>query len=85
MNKIVRTIEIDPVLDAAVQRLATDTRRTPSEIVSDAIEKLIEADDELMIELARLAEYEKTGADFDEDEMRRRLDEMKLRRRPSAT
>jgi predicted transcriptional regulator len=85
MNKIVRTIEIDPELDAAVQRLATDTHRTPSEIVSDAIEKLIEVDDDLTIELARLAEYERTGEDLDEVEVRRRLDELKRRRRQPAT
>jgi predicted transcriptional regulator len=80
MNKIVRTIEIDPVLDAAVQRLAADTHRTPSEIVADAIEKLLEDDDDLAIELARIAEFEKSGEDFDEEEMRRRLDEMMRRR-----
>lgn len=84
MNKIVRTIEIDPELDAAVQRLATDTHRTPSEIVTDAIKKLLQDDDDLTIELARLAEFEKTGEDFDEEEVRHRLDEMMRRRGQAA-
>ena len=65
MNKVLRTIKIASKLDAAVERLAKEKRRTPSDIVSDAIEHLLAHDEDITIELERLAEYERTGEAID--------------------
>lgn len=73
MNKIVRTIEIDRNLDAAVERLAKERRRTPSQIVSEAIENLLAYDEDVSIDLERLAEYERTGEAMELEHARNRL------------
>lgn len=73
MNKVVRTIKIASKLDAAVERLAKETRRTPSDVVSDAIKQLLAHDEDVTIELERLAEYERTGEALDLEEVRDRL------------
>lgn len=73
MNKVVRTIKIAQELDAAVERLAKETRRTPSDVVSDAIEQLLANDEDVTIELERLAEYERTGEAIDLEDARDRL------------
>lgn len=73
MNKVVRTIKIASKLDAAVERLAKEKRRTPSDIVSDAIKHLLAHDEDVTIELERLAEYERTGEAIDLEDARDRL------------
>jgi predicted transcriptional regulator len=82
MNKVIRTIEMPADLDAAVERLARDTARTPSEIVSAAVEHLLADNDDLDIELARWAEYERTGEALDEDDVAARLALLKQRQTP---
>jgi predicted transcriptional regulator len=81
MNKVIRTIEMPADLDAAVERMAKDTARTPSEIVSAAVEQLLADNDDLEIEMARWAEYERTGVALDEDEVATRLHVLKQRNR----
>lgn len=49
MNKVIRTVEISAELDAAVERLAHETARTPSEIVSAAVEQLLASSDDLAL------------------------------------
>ena len=73
MNKVVRTIKIASKLDAAVERLAKETRRTPSDVVADAIEQFLADEDDLSIEFERLAEYERTGEAIDLEDARKRL------------
>lgn len=72
MNKVVRTIKIASKLDAAVERRAKETRRTPSDIVADAIEQLLADEEDLSIELERWAEYERTGEAIDLEDARKR-------------
>lgn len=79
-----RTIEIERELDAAVERIAKNSQRSPSDVVSDAIEYLLSAEEDVSIELERLAEFERTGEAIDEDEMRQRLDTMKAHRRQTT-
>ena len=69
MNKVIRTVEMSTELDAAVERMAKDMSRTPSEIVSEAVEKLLADNDDLVIEIARWAEFERTGEAMDEAEV----------------
>ena len=69
MNKVMRTVEMSTELDAAVERMAKDMSRTPSEIVSEAVEKLLADNDDLVIEIARWAEFERTGEAMDEAEV----------------
>jgi predicted transcriptional regulator len=85
MNKVIRTIEMPADLDAAVERMARDTARTPSEIVSTAVEQLLAANDDLEIEMGRWAEYERTGLALDEDEVAARLNALKQRNRQTPT
>ena len=73
MNKIVRKFEVSKGIDAAIDKLAMETARTPSQIVVDAIEQLQADYDDLSIEAARWAEYERTGDSMDLDEARRKL------------
>lgn len=68
-------------LDAAVERMAKDTARTPSEIVSAAVEQLLADNDDLVIEIARWAEYERTGEAMEEEEVSDRLRSLKQRHR----
>jgi predicted transcriptional regulator len=77
MNKVTRTIEISSDLDAAVERLAADSARTPSEIVAEAVEQLLADNDDLSVEMARWAEYERTGDALDEADVEARLEELK--------
>lgn len=84
MSKVARTIEIERELDAAVERIAKNSQRSPSDVVSDAIEYLLSAEEDVSIELERLAEFERTGEAIDEDEMRQRLDTMKAHRRQTT-
>ena len=79
MNKVIRTIEMPADLDAAVERMAKDTARTPSEIVLAAVEQLLADNDDLEIELARWAEYERTGEALEEEEVLARLNALKQR------
>jgi predicted transcriptional regulator len=73
MNKVVRTIKIASKLDAAVERLAKETRRTPSDVVANAIEQFLVDEEDLSIELERWAEYERTGESIDLEDVRKRL------------
>lgn len=84
MNKVIRTIEMPADLDAAIERLAKDTARTPSEIVSAAVEHLLADNDDLDIEMARWAEYERTGEALEEDEVAARLATLKQRQTPTT-
>ncbi len=84
MSKVARTIEIEGELDAALERLATSTQRSPSDVVSEAIEYLLSAEEDVLIDLQRLAKFERTGEAIDADEMRHRLDEMMAGRRQPA-
>ena len=79
MSKVTRTIEISADLDAAVERLAEDSAQTPSEIVSVAVEQLLANTDDLTIELARWAEYERTDEAMEEDDVLARLEALKHR------
>ena len=81
MNKVIRTIEMPADLDAAVERMARDTARTPSEIVLTAVEQLLANNDDLEIEMARWAEYERTGEALDEEEVLAKLNALKQRDR----
>ena len=51
MSKVIRTIEISADLDTAVERLAKESARTPSEIVVTAVEQLLADTDDLTVEL----------------------------------
>lgn len=73
MNKIVRKFEVSKAVDAAIDRIAKDTSRTPSQIVDDAIERLQIEYDDLSIEAERWAEYERTGKAIDLEDVRKRL------------
>lgn len=73
MNKIVRKFEVSKAVDAVIDRLAKDTARTPSQIVTDAIERLRAEYDDLSIEAERWAEYERTGEAIDLEDARDRL------------
>lgn len=73
MNKIVRKFEVSKAVDAAIDRIAKDTSRTPSQIVADAIERLQIEYDDLSIEAERWAEYERTGKAIDLEDVRKRL------------
>jgi predicted transcriptional regulator len=81
MNTVVRTFEIPVELADAVERLAKETRRTPSEVVSEAVEQLVTDIDDVAIDLERWAEYERTGEAIDLEEMRGQLEAIKQRRR----
>ncbi len=81
MKKVIRTVEMSAELDAAVERMAKDTARTPSEIVSAAVEQLLADNDDLVIEIARWAEYERTGEAMEEEEVSDRLRSLKQRHR----
>jgi predicted transcriptional regulator len=81
MNKVIRTIEMPADLDAAVERMAKDTARTPSEIVSAAVEQLLADNDDLEIEMARWAEFERTGEALDEEEVLAKLKALKRHNR----
>jgi len=81
MSKVIRTIEMPADLDAAVERMAKDTARTPSEIVSAAVEQLLADNEDLAIELARWAAYERTGDAIEEEEVSDRLRALKQRNR----
>lgn len=85
MNKVVRTIEFSAGLDAAVERLAQETKKSPSEIVNAAVEDLIAGTDDLAIELERWAEYERTGKALDENEFQAAVEAMKARNKPAPT
>lgn len=73
MNKIVRKFEVSKSVDAAIDRIAKDPSRTPSQIVADAIERLQSEYDDLSIEAGRWAEYERTGEAIDMEDVRKRL------------
>ena len=73
MKKIVREIEVPKRVDAAIDRLAKRTSRTPSQVVSEAIERLQANYEDLSVELARFAEYERTGEAIDLQDSRRLL------------
>ena len=73
MNKVVRKFEVSRAVGAAIDRIAKDTARTPSQIVSDAIEQLQAEYDDLSVEIERWAEYERTGESIDLDEAKKRL------------
>lgn len=79
MNKVVRTIEISADIDAAVERLAKDTERTPAEVFAAAVEHFIADMDDISIDLERWAEYERTGVSLSLEEVRERLDKLKQR------
>ncbi|MFM9863185.1 MAG: hypothetical protein ACKVRO_06225 [Micropepsaceae bacterium] len=79
MNKVVRTIEFSAALDAAVARLAEETKKSPAEIVTAAVEDLIAGTDDLAVELERWAEYERTGEALDEAEFYSAVQAMKAR------
>jgi predicted transcriptional regulator len=79
MKKVIRTVEMSAELDAAVERMAKDMARTPSEIVSAAVEQLLADNDDLVIEIARWAEYERTGEAMEEGEVSDRLRSLKQR------
>lgn len=81
MNKVVRSFEVSAEIDAAIKRLAKGNARTPSEVVSDAIEQLLAEQDDLSVELARWSEYERTGKAMDLEDARKRL---KARLKPPA-
>jgi predicted transcriptional regulator len=87
MNKVVRKIEISPRLDATLERMAKESRRTPSEIVADAVRQLLAANKRLAIDLERWAEYERTGQSIDIEDARKRLKKKigSRRRRTSVT
>ena len=68
MTKVVRTIEFPARLDAAVERMAKDTRRTPSDIVSQAVERMIADSNDLAIDMERWAAYERTGVSISLEE-----------------
>jgi predicted transcriptional regulator len=73
MNKVIRTFEVSAELDAAIKRLAKGTARTPSQIVSEAVEQLLADQDDLSVELERWAEYERTGESIDLDDAAKTL------------
>lgn len=79
MNKVARTIEFSAALDAAVERLAQETNRSPAEIVTAAVEDLIAGTEDLTIEFERWAEYERTGEALDETEFHAAVQAMKAR------
>jgi predicted transcriptional regulator len=83
MNKVVRKIQISAELDAAIEQMARDTHRTPSEVVTEAVEQMFSDLDDLAVDLERWAEYERTGESIDAEDMRRLLEEMKQHRRPT--
>ena len=59
--------------DAAIKRLAKGNARSPSEVVSEAIEQMLAERDDLSVELARWAEYERTGEAIGLEVARKRL------------
>jgi predicted transcriptional regulator len=73
MNKIVRKFEVSKTIDAAIDKMAKETARSPSQVVADAIEQLQTDYDDLSIEAARWAEYERTGKSIDLGVARKRL------------
>lgn len=81
MNKVVRTIEFSAALDAAVERLAQETNRSPAEIVTAAVEDMISGTEDLTIESERWAEYERTGEALDEADFHAAVQAMKARNR----
>ena len=87
MNKVVHKIEVSAAIDAAIDRLAKDKARTPSQIVSDAVKQMLASNERLAIDLKRWAEYERTGESIDIEDARKRL-KRKIkspRRRTSGT
>lgn len=85
MSKIIRTVEVSAEIDAAIERLAKDTAQTPSQIVADAVERLLADYDDLSVDLERLAEYDRTGEALDEEEVARRIEALKQRNRQNST
>lgn len=79
MNKVIRTIEISAEVDAAIERLAKDTERTPAEVLTAAVEHFIADSDDISIDLERWAEFERTGVSLTLEEVRERLDKLKQR------
>jgi predicted transcriptional regulator len=85
MGKVLRKIELSAKLDAAVQRVAKRTKRSPSEVVSDAVERMLSDADDIAIDLERWAEYERTGVSIDIEDARKRLKRKMNARRRRAT
>lgn len=79
MNKVIRTIEISTEIDAAVERLAKDTARSPTELLSQAVEEFLAKNDDLTVELERWAEFERTGVALSEEEFLASVEKMKQR------
>ena len=81
MKKVVRMIEVSKATDTAINRMAKRLAQTPSQIVSDAIERLQADYGDLSIEFERLAEFERTGEAIDlEDARKRSKAQLKARR-----